>query len=97
MGIFALQSESKSFNSPVLGAELKMDMASFPSGTGVEWPVGGISLVPIPSSDYKKKIRDFMGMNLSYVRTNVFPWSSQTQGSELKTRFTKDSMDNIQL
>lgn len=36
LSIFALQSELKSFYSPVLGAELKIDMASFPSGTGVE-------------------------------------------------------------
>lgn len=78
MGIFALQSESKSFNSPVLGAELKMDMASFPSGTGVEWPVGGISLEP--SSDYTKNQRDFMDMNLSYVRTNVFPCPASLRG-----------------
>lgn len=49
-----------------------MDMASFPSGTDVEWPVGGISLEPIPSSDYTKNQRDFMAMNLSNVRTNVF-------------------------
>ena len=47
------------FYSPALGAELKIDMASFPSGTGVEWPAAGISLVPIPSSDYTKMPRFF--------------------------------------
>lgn len=36
---------------PVLVAELKIDMAFFPSGTGVEWPGVVTSLVPNPSSD----------------------------------------------
>lgn len=36
LSIFDLQNELKRFYSPVLGAELKIDMASFPSGTGVE-------------------------------------------------------------
>lgn len=57
-----------------------MDMASFPSGTGVEWPVEGISLETIPSSDYTKHQRDFMDMNSSYVRTNVFICPARLRG-----------------
>lgn len=68
LSIFDLQNELKRFYSPVLGAELKIDMASFPSGTGVEWPVVGISLVPIPSSDYTKNSRILMDMNSIWIR-----------------------------
>lgn len=38
-----------------------------------------------------------MDMNLSYARTNVFLHPAKLRGSELNVRFTKDSMDIIQL